>query len=115
MALLSVPATSASRPSSSQSSSEKRTGRCLFFGWLGTRQASQVYVQSTSRKGLRCKYTPASVSGMDATPEAVEVTGPNVWAVSTEGDVRDGDGFATYTLMSGPGIPGVVAPRTEEK
>ena len=52
---------------------------------------------------------------MDATPEAVEVTGPNVWAVSTEGDVRDGDGFATYTLMSGPGIPGVVAPRTEEK
>lgn len=50
---------------------------------------------------------------MDATPEAVEVTGPNIWAVSIEGDVRDGDGLAVYTLLSGPGIPGVVAPRQE--
>ena len=50
---------------------------------------------------------------MEATPEAVEVTGPNVWAVSVEGDVRDGDGLAVYTLLSGPGVPAVVAPRQE--
>lgn len=45
-------------------------------------------------------------------PVGVEVTGPNTWAVSIQGDVSR-DGLATYTLMSGPGIPGVVAPRQE--
>ena len=40
---------------------------------------------------------------------AVETTGPNTWAVSGSG--RDGDDMATYTLLAGPGITGVIAPR----
>jgi hypothetical protein len=39
-------------------------------------------------------------------PIGVEVTGPNTWAVT-----RDDDGLTTYTLMAGPGIAGVIAPR----
>ena len=40
---------------------------------------------------------------------AVETTGPNTWAVS--GNSRDGDDLTTYTLLAGPGIPGVISPR----
>ena len=39
----------------------------------------------------------------------VEDTGPNTWAVSGSG--RDGDDLATFTLLAGPGIPGVIGPR----
>ena len=39
-------------------------------------------------------------------PAGIETTGPNVWAVSTE----DGDdALTTFTLMAGPGIPGLIA------
>ena len=42
-------------------------------------------------------------------PSGVETTGPNTWAVS--GSARDGDNLTTYTLLAGPGIPGVISPR----
>lgn len=43
-----------------------------------------------------------------STPFGVETTGPNTWAVSTQ----DGDdGLTTYTLLAGPGIPGLIARR----
>jgi hypothetical protein len=42
-------------------------------------------------------------------PIGVETTGPNTWAVTR--DERDDDGLTTFTLMAGPGIAGVIAPR----
>jgi hypothetical protein len=41
-------------------------------------------------------------------PDAVEVTGPNVWAVRTE---PGEDGLTTFTHLSGPGIAGVIGAR----
>lgn len=43
-----------------------------------------------------------------AAPDALEVTGPNVWAVRTE---PGEDGLTTFTHLSGPGIPGVIGAR----
>lgn len=43
----------------------------------------------------------------NGTPDGVEVTGPNTWAVSTP----DSEGLVTYTLLAGPGIPGIVSAR----
>ena len=41
-------------------------------------------------------------------PDALEVTGPNVWAVRTE---PGEDGLTTFTRLSGPGIAGVIGAR----
>ena len=41
-------------------------------------------------------------------PDALEVTGPNVWAVRTE---PGEDGLTTFTHLSGPGIAGVIGAR----
>lgn len=41
-------------------------------------------------------------------PDALEVTGPNVWAGRTE---PGEDGLTTFTHLSGPGIPGVISAR----
>ena len=41
-------------------------------------------------------------------PDALEVTGPNLWAVRTE---PGEDGLTTFTHLSGPGIAGVIGAR----
>jgi len=48
---------------------------------------------------------------MDSTPVGVENTGRNVWAISKQASAPDDDALTIFTLLSGPGIPGVVAPQ----
>ena len=52
---------------------------------------------------------PAEVEAALAAAPAIEVTGPNTWAVSQVG--TGDDALTSYRLLAGPGIPGVVAPR----
>jgi hypothetical protein len=75
----------------------------------GTISAGEQAVRARFRAAQAAKRQPRKPTVVSV---AVETTGPNTWAVSTTGDVRH-DGLATYTLMGGPGIPGVVASRQE--
>lgn len=63
--------------------------------------------ESDAGEIARARYRAAPKPA--AVPVGVEVTGPNTWAVTGSG--RTGDGLATYNLLAGPGIPGVVGPR----
>ena len=73
----------------------------------GTISAEEQAVRARFRAAQATRTQPRKPA---VVPVGVEITGPNTWAVSTKGDVGR-DGLATYTLMSGPGIPGVIAPR----
>jgi len=50
---------------------------------------------------------------MDRIPVGVENTGRNVWAISKQAGVPEDDALTIFTLLSGPGIPGVVAPQAQ--
>lgn len=73
----------------------------------GTISAGEQAVRARFRAAQAARTQPRKPA---AVPVGVETAGPNTWAVSTKGDARR-DGLAVYTLMSGPGVPGVIAPR----
>jgi len=68
--------------------------------------------QSDAEQAARAKFRamqtakPAALRPVTTRPAAVASTGPNTWAVSDRSD-----GLAQFTLLAGPGIPGVIAPR----
>ena len=75
--------------------------------WISNLMAGRV---SDREQAMREKYRAMQAPKATrpaAAPQGVEVTGPNAWAVSKgSGD----DALTTFTLLAGPGIPGVIAP-----
>jgi len=78
--------------------------------WIANLMSGQI---SDAEQAARAKFRAIQAARTPAAPRAsrpagVHTTGPNTWAVSTgTGD----DALTTFTLMAGPGIPGLIAPR----
>jgi len=76
--------------------------------WIENLMAGrQDDAEQAARARFRAMQAPAAAPAPVRTrPAGVAVTGPNAWAVSDRSD-----GLAQYTLLDGPGIPGLIAAR----
>lgn len=65
--------------------------------------------QSAADQAARAKFRAmqsAPAAPVTARPAGVHVTGRNAWGVTDRAD-----GLAGYTILAGPGIPGMIAAR----
>lgn len=78
--------------------------------WIGNLMAGTV---NDAEQAMREQFRAMQAAKPQPAPRvsrpvAVETTGRNIWAVSTQ----DGDdALTTFTHMAGPGIPGLIAAR----
>lgn len=74
--------------------------------WISNLMAGRVSDEDQAARERFRALQAAKPQPRAAAPLGVEATGPNTWAASRQGD--DDDALTTFTLMAGPGIPGVI-------
>ena len=89
-------------------------GTCLVDGGLVVRGAGRIaFHRDGTFAGYLHRDCAERVREAQAkrtqAPDALEVTGPNVWAVRTDSGE---DGLTTFSHLSGPGIAGVIGARS---